>query len=208
MARAQPPRFAATDSTRGRWRQQKRSSQIIAAAVGVVAIGVLWTRHDPALWVGVGVIALAIFGLSFGYTASRRSTRRLPAGVLWAGMTSTKLVDLQNAGLDATIRLKSKGRFRFWTQGVGGLSFHLELTSAGIRLRVSWMSWLSGASGVVLIPWSDIQDFEVGDYPGVINRGLGGGYSVALESGHTIDGSFLGPRETLLAELEKAPINH
>jgi hypothetical protein len=114
--------------------------------------------------------------------------------------------DLVRAGIVGEIHIKSDRRLKFWTLGLGSLGGRLEVNAGGMRLRLGIISRLGGASGSTVVPWCDIRDIQVGDVPGMINRGVGGGIRIILKSGEAVDGTFLGARSALLSVLAESPL--
>lgn len=198
-------RFAATTDTSQRWRRRKAPTWTLALVLVLFAVLNAWRRHSAGLAVTYGVVAVVIFGAAFGYTRYRR-VAALPAGVMWHGGASLYLADLQRAGFAGSIRFTSQRRYRVMTMGVGGVSGRFELTKDGISFQAARLARFVGVQGAALIPWTALQDVQIGNDPGSINKGLGGAFCLVLKSGDRIDGTFLGPRDELISALAQAPL--
>ena len=152
----------------------------------------------------MGILLVLFTGWVFGYPRYRRA--HIPKGASWVGYGSVRMSDLVRAGIVGDIHVKSERRLKFWTLGLGSLGGQLLVTADGIRLRLGIVSRLGGAAGSTLVPWQDIRDIQVGNVPGMINRGVGGGISIVLKSGASVDGTFIGTRSTLLSGLAVSPL--
>ena len=197
-------RFEAPASTRKRWGQRQAPLLVLGLFAGAATIVNVVSAHSPALWAFVGILLLAIPGWVIGYPRYRRL--HLPTGALWAGYGSVRMSDLVRAGIFDDIHVKSDRRLKFWTLGLGSLGGRLEVTADGMRLRLGIIARLGGAAGSTLVPWQDIREIQVGDVPGMINRGVGGGIRIILKSGAAVDGTFLGVRSALLSALAESPL--
>jgi len=196
--------FAPSNETTGRWRTRQRALLVSVALIGIVTI--VRAITDPTASVVVGATVFVMIAWILGYTFYRRSPSHLPQGSWWAGSGSLSLMALREAGLAGDIHVKSERRMRFWTQGREVVGGRLEVLPEGLRLQMRFLSRMIGVTGSVLIPWASVEDIQVGDVPGKVNRGLGGGFAVTLKTGGVLDGQFLGPRPALLAALKQSPL--
>jgi len=197
-------RFEAPATTRKRWRQRQAPMLVLGFVAGTVTVINAVSAHNGALWVLLGIVLLTVAGWVFGYPRYRSS--HLPTGALWAGYASVRLSDLTQAGLVGDIHVRSDRRLKSWTLGLGSLGGRLEVTAGGMRLRLGIVSRFAGATGSTVVPWPDIREIQVGDVPGMINRGVGGGIRIVLQSGAAVDGTFLGTRAALLLALAGSPL--
>jgi len=197
-------RFEAPASTKKRWRKRQAPMLVLGLFAGAAVIVNVVSVRSPALWVLVGILLVVIPGWVLGYPRYRRS--RLPPEVLWAGYGSVRMSDLVEAGILGDIHVKSDRRLKSWTLGLGSLGGRLEITAEGMRLRLGSVSRLGGAAGATIVPWQDIRDIQVGDVPGMINRGVGGGIRIIVKSGAAVDGTFLGAKSALLSALAESPL--
>ena len=196
--------FAPSNETTARWRIRQRALLVSVSLIGVVTV--VRAITDPKASVVVVATVFVMIAWILGYTFYRRSPTHLPQGSWWAGSGSLSLIALRQAGLAGGIHVKSERRLRFWTQGRAVVGGRLEVVPDGLHLQMRFLSRLIGVTGSVLIPWASIHDVQVGDIPGKINRGLGGGFAVTLKAGGVLDGQFLGPRPALLTALKRSPL--
>jgi hypothetical protein len=189
-------RFRPSDETRQRWGAAQRVTLGLGLAAGAGVVGRIVSNglhSDVALSALVAVGGVCV-GLG-AYFANRRRPGYKSNGALWAGMSSLRVAEIRSAGLAEGLRIKDR-RVRFWTRGSGAVSTRFEVREEGLSWRLGAFARFVGARGQIQLPWSRVKRVEIGDVPGTIH-GLGGGISVILDNGKTLDGQFLGSKSEL-----------
>ena len=195
--------FPPSGETTARWSRRQKTLMVVPVLLGLLAL----VRIAVAKGSGIGPVLISIvvlFALVGAYVMYRRSPRFFPSGALWAGMGTLQADALRGSKFDGSIAFKSNARLNYWTGGRQIVSARMEVRDEGLRWDMRIQGHLVGATGFVAIPWQQTQDVQVGDVPGLLNRGLGGGYTVTLKNGTNLDGQFLGSRKLLLKALSSS----
>ena len=199
-------RFRASEATRSRWGRRQKAVRLAAIPFGLIVVIRLATSPGLSMSIVLLVTLAVIVIATTAYCLYRRDPHRFPEGSLWAG-TGTLITDaVRDAHLDQNMTFKSNFRLKYWTQGRRVLSARLRVLPEGLRWDFALTARLAGVRGFVAVAWEDIAGVEIGDVPGVLNKGLGGGYTVRLSRGVNLDGAFVGSRVLLLEALERSPV--
>lgn len=176
-----------------------------AAALGAAGI-VRGIQAGVSFLPVVLITAAVVLGSVAAYRFYRQDPAHFPDGAWWAGMASVNLADLYRSGFGAGLAVKSRRRLALVTAGRDLVATRLTLRPEGALFECRLQARLASVRGRALIPWSAISAINVGDVPMAVNKGLGGAFTLALTTGLTVDGEFLGSRAMLLEVLARAPM--
>jgi len=204
--RSEDPRFRASPETEQRWGAARRVTVGLgASAAAFVAVRIVrggGLRSEAAVSAAVGLVATLVWVAA--YYVYQRRPGYLSDGALWAGMASLTVFEIRSSGLAEGLRIRDRRVTRL-TRRVGAVAARLEVRVEGLVWTFGTFARLVGVRGQIRVPWSGIKHVEVGDVPGTIHR-MGGGISVVLDNGQTLDGEFFGSRDELSAALERSPL--
>jgi hypothetical protein len=199
-------RFAASSAARSRWGKRQKALRLATIPFGLIVVLRLVTAKGNLLAITLVATVVAMVVVTGIYVCYRGSAERFPKGSLWAGTGTLSFDAVERAKIGGNIRFKSKLRLNFWTQSRRELGARLQVLPDGLRWDFRLVAWLAGVRGFVFVPWGDVDGVQIGDVPGVLNKGLGGGYTVQLKTGIELDGTFVGSRGLLLTALEQTPL--
>jgi hypothetical protein len=199
-------RFAVSGETRARWGKRQKALRLATIPFGLIVVLRLVTSKGNVFAITLVATVVVMVVATAIYVFYRGSADRFPKGSLWAGTGTLRLDAIERANFQGNIRFKSKLRLNFWTQWRREVGARLQVVPDGLRWNFRLVAWLAGVRGFVFIPWSDVDRVQIGDVPGALNKGLGGGYNVQLKTGIELDGTFVGSRSLLLSALEQTPL--